>query len=372
MTSWDVIVIGGGPAGGAAATLSAQAGRRVLVLEKELGPHHKVCGEFISAEAQHYLEKLGLDLAALGAKPIDHVSIIHGAKNMRTGLPFKALSLSRKILDEQILQTAIKHGAEVRRGVSVAGLECVPGGMKIRLSGAGKGETLFAPAVFLATGKHDLRGWQRSPAIQNDLVGLKMHFRRDPQKLADQQDVVIALFDGGYAGLEVIECDLVNLCLVISKHRLAAHLHSWERLLVDLKARTPMLAERLEGAKPCWEKPLAVYGIPYGFVYREKSSVPGLYRLGDQMAVIPSFFGNGISIALHSAFLAAENYLHADETRYHRRLAKELFPKLFPAAILSRAMVAPLMQPLLFQSCRRFPSLVRAAAANTRLKINSV
>jgi flavin-dependent dehydrogenase len=169
----------------------------------------------------------------------------------------------------------------------------------------------------------------------------------------------------------MIEGDLVNLCLVVSKHRLAAHLHSWERLFGELTTRMPMLAERLKGAEPCWKKPLAIYGIPYGFVYREKSSAPGLYRLGDQMAVIPSFFGNGISIALHSAFLAVENYLHANEVRYHRQLAGELFPKLFPAALLSRAMVAPLLQPLLFQSCRRFPSLVRAAATNTRLAVHS-
>src|ERR1700733_5162077 len=149
MTDWDVIIIGGGPAGTASAAQLAQAGRRVLLLEKEPGPHHKVCGEFISTEAQYYLDKLGLDLLALGAKPIDHVSIVHGSKATLTALPFKALSLSRQVLDEQLLQTAIKNGAEVRRGVNVTGLEPKQGGMNIRLSGAEKAETLFAPAVFL-------------------------------------------------------------------------------------------------------------------------------------------------------------------------------------------------------------------------------
>jgi len=369
MTNWDAIIIGGGPAGGAAAIRLAQAGRRVLLLEKEPVPHHKVCGEFISQEAQHYLGKLGIDLPALGATPIDHISLIHGVKSMRTALPFKALSLSRHVLDEKILQTAIKNDVEVRRGVSVASLEQGQGGMKIRLSGAEMSETLFAPAVFLATGKHDLRGWQRPPSIQNDLVGLKMHFRLGTQKPDNPHDVIITLFDGGYAGLERIEDNLINLCLVVSKHRLAAFLHSWERLFDELMLHTPWLAEQLNGAERCWKKPLAIYGIPYGFVYRNKSSIAGLYRLGDQMAVIPSFFGNGISIALHSAYLAVESYLHANEATYHRQLGKELFPKLYPAALLSRLMVAPLMQPLLFRVCRRFPRLVRAAAANTRLKV---
>ncbi len=253
------------------------------------------------------------------------------------------------------------------------------------MAGDDSAETFFARAVFLATGKHDLRGWQRPPSIQNDLVGLKMHFRpgspvpgpegdhrqddRRDERQDDWQDIVIALFDGGYAGLEMIEGGRINLCLVISKRRFALLNHSWEMLLDELVRRTPMLAERLRGAKPCWEKPLAIYGIPYGFVHREKSHMPGLYRLGDQMAVIPSFFGNGMSIALHSAFLAADNYLHANESRYHRLLAGELSPKLQPAAILSRMMVAPLTQPWLFWACRTFPPLVGAAAARTRLEI---
>ncbi len=117
---FDVVVIGGGPAGGAAAAILARAGRRVLLLEKETYAHHKVCGEFISAEAQYYLQKLGIDLLALGAKPIDHVCIVHGAKVSRTALPFGAVSLSRYVLDEQILQVAMKSGAEIKRGTTVA------------------------------------------------------------------------------------------------------------------------------------------------------------------------------------------------------------------------------------------------------------
>ena len=366
---FDVVIIGGGPAGGAAATLLARAERRVLLLEKEACAHHKVCGEFISPEAQYYLEKLGIDLPVLGAKVIDHVSIAHGAKMTRAALPFTAMSLSRRVLDEQILQAAIKSGARVKRGVHVVGIERARGEVKVHLSGNEKGHTICAPAVFLATGKHDLRGWQRPPSIQNDLVGLKMHFRLGSRKIEGQNDVVIALFDGGYAGLEAIEDNVINLCLVVSKRRFAAFNHSWELLFDDLVRQAPLIAGRLEGAEPRWAKPLAIYGIPYGFVHREKSDAPGLYRLGDQMAVIPSFFGNGISIALHSAFLAVENYLHANEASYHRRLASELSPKLSPAALLSRIMVAPLAQPLIFLGCRAFPWLVRAAAANTRLEV---
>jgi flavin-dependent dehydrogenase len=62
MKSWDAIIIGGGLAGSAAAIELARAGKKVLLLEKEGQAHHKVCGEFISCEAEYYLSALGFDL----------------------------------------------------------------------------------------------------------------------------------------------------------------------------------------------------------------------------------------------------------------------------------------------------------------------
>jgi len=67
MKPWEVVVIGGGPAGSAAALRLAQNGRSVLLLEKEPAAHDKVCGEFISSDAQRYLRELGLDLTSLDA-----------------------------------------------------------------------------------------------------------------------------------------------------------------------------------------------------------------------------------------------------------------------------------------------------------------
>ena len=55
---YDLIVIGGGPAGCAAAITAAQEGASVLLQERGRFPRHKVCGEFVSAESLHVLEKL--------------------------------------------------------------------------------------------------------------------------------------------------------------------------------------------------------------------------------------------------------------------------------------------------------------------------
>jgi flavin-dependent dehydrogenase len=108
----EVLVIGGGPAGAAAATALAEAGRRVVLIERTPGPHDKVCGEFISEEAARYLHALGIEPGALGAEPIEAVRLSAGGPVVATALPFTALSLSRRALDEAMLQGAAARGAE--------------------------------------------------------------------------------------------------------------------------------------------------------------------------------------------------------------------------------------------------------------------
>ncbi|MGH9566287.1 MAG: FAD-dependent oxidoreductase, partial [Candidatus Angelobacter sp.] len=55
---YDLIVVGGGPAGCACAITAARSGARVLLLEKETFPRHKVCGEFVSPESVRLLAAL--------------------------------------------------------------------------------------------------------------------------------------------------------------------------------------------------------------------------------------------------------------------------------------------------------------------------
>ncbi len=67
--SVENLVIGGGLAGSMAAMRLAAANREVLLLEKEREPHHKVCGEFLSAEAIHYLRQAGIEPSISALKP---------------------------------------------------------------------------------------------------------------------------------------------------------------------------------------------------------------------------------------------------------------------------------------------------------------
>src|SRR3954470_16944716 len=170
----DNLVIGGGLAGATTALRLAAAGRDVILLEKERAAHHKVCGEFLSPEAVEYLRQAGVDPVRLGAVAVTRLRFAAGEKLVETELPFRALSISRCVLDEALLERAADAGCEVRRGFTVQGLFQDAEGWIAQLS---DGTTHRARNVFLATGKHDVHGWSRPPGRQNDLVGFKMHWR---------------------------------------------------------------------------------------------------------------------------------------------------------------------------------------------------
>ncbi len=358
-------MVGGGLAGASFAALLAAAGRDVLVIERETGPHDKVCGEFLSREAVLYLSALGIDLAALGAVPITSLGLAAGRAAVTSRLPFRAMSLSRRVLDEALLARAVSAGARVLRGRKVTGAAPSGDGLRLRLE---DGTAVEARTGVLASGKHDLRGHARPPGRQNDLIGFKMRLSLAPrQATALAGRVELMLFAGGYAGLQPVEGGRANLCLAVQRDRFAAIGRSWTALLAAIGAETPALGERLAGGAPLWEKPLTIAGLPYGLVVRE-ADPDGIWRLGDQAAVIPSFSGDGMSIALHSAHLAAAAYLAGESAQaFQARLAADIGAQVWRATWLSRIFVHRQPQHGLLATARLLPAALKLGAALTRV-----
>lgn len=367
-----VIVAGGGIAGAAAACLLAKAGHPVQLIERERIAKDKICGEFISCEAQAYLSALGIDLTGLGAVPIRRLRIAHRDRNVESALPFLGLSLSRRILDEALLHRARELGVDVRRGHVIR--EIVRSGAASQLTVDGMG-AVEADTLFLASGKHEVRGTARDVSEQpNDLIGLKSYFRLAPgQQLGLLQHVEIILFRGGYAGLQLAEEGRANLCLLVRRDRFAASGQDWPRLLAGLMNENAHLRQRLTGATDLLVRPLAISRIPYGFVHKPAPTDPlNMFRLGDQMAVTPSFSGDGMSIALHTAFAAAESHLAGnDASLYHQRMRREIGPQIRRAGLLSSALLNGLGQTAAMHMARLMPALLPVAASATRLPVTN-
>lgn len=356
------LVIGGGPAGSMLAMRLAAAGRDVALLEKENGPHHKVCGEFLSGEAVAYLEQAGIEPRKLGACTIDRVRLTSRKRTVEAPLPFPALSLSRHVLDEALLRQAENAGCEVIRGAFAERLEKQDGNWTVRLR---EGDTMRAQAVFLATGKHDLKAWEGRGGTQTDLVGFKMHWRLTPAQIDALRGVMeLFLFRGGYGGLSLVEDEPANLCFVVQRNRLRSS-GGWAALLPEICEEVSLLRERLEDAMPCWKKPLAISPIPYGYIADEHD---GIWRLGDQAAVIPSFTGDGMSIALHSGSLAARMFLLGKSAEeYVRSVADDVRNSMRIASALSRAMVTASGRMLAPSVLSILPDAMRRIASWTRI-----
>jgi flavin-dependent dehydrogenase len=367
----DIAILGGGLAGSAAAILLARAGRDVLLIERESAPQHKVCGEFLSQEALTYLNLLGLDaaaLTALGAVPIRSVRLAHGTGVSHAQLPFAARSLTRRILDAALLQLAEASGARVLRSTRALSLDPIPTGWSILLedSTATKG-TLTAATALLATGKHDLSKRPRPKGKQPNLVAFKMYFRLTPQQAAAlESHVELILFRGGYAGLQPVEDGVANLCCLVDRAALQRIGGRWPDLLRIMQHDCALLRERLDHATPLLDKPLAIASIPYGYV--RPTATDGLWSLGDQAAVIPSFTGDGMSIALHSGTLAAAMLLRGQTpAAFQHQLHSELSTQVALATNLSRGLLWQPTRTLFTAAATLWPTLITTAARSTRI-----
>lgn len=360
----EVIVIGGGVAGCAAAIALSRKGRSVTLIEREPTPRHKVCGEFLSGEALVDLQSLGIDVAALGAVPIDYVRLAAARRAAEAPLPFPAASLTRKALDTALIAEAIASGVRVERGRSVHALSRAAN--RRWQATLDDGAVFEAPTVFLATGKHDLRGHPR-PKDPQRWVAFKMYFRLTPAQTAELARVSeLMLYPGGYGGIQPVEGAIANLCWVVQQRYLARAGNRWQNLLAQMQQDCPHLQMRLAGAEPLLGKPIAVTHIPYGHMRR--TTEDGLYCIGDQAAVIPSFTGDGISIALHTARCAAAAFLAGDPAPvFQARLRSALLPQMRLAEFAADGLNNALARAVLPFCLRVWPGVMRVTARLTRV-----
>ncbi|SEF76309.1 Dehydrogenase (flavoprotein) [Bryocella elongata] len=360
----EVLIVGGGVAGCAAAIALARNGRAVTLFERETTPRHKVCGEFLSGEALEDLHALGIDVSTLGAVPLEYVRLAAARRAAEAPLPFKAASLTRKSLDTALIAGTITAGVRVVRGQSVKSLDRKTTGLwQATLE---DGTSFEAPTAFLATGKHDLRGHGR-PKDPHQWVAFKMYYQLSPAQTAELKGASeLTLYSGGYGGIQPVEEGLANFCCVVKQPYFARAGLRWEGLIARMQQDCPHLAMRLAGAEPQLDKPIAITHIPYGFLRRTTDE--GLYCIGDQAAVIPSFTGDGISIALHTARRAVASFIASESApAFQAKLRSAMLPQMRLAEAAANGLNNPLARAILPFCLRVWPGAMRVTARLTRV-----
>lgn len=306
----DLAIIGGGPAGTAAALEAKRHDLRVGIWERGRFPCDKVCGEFISFEALPWLQAVIPQTLASGT-PIHSAEFISsGALARAFQLPGSALGLSRRSLDAALWQAVRRAGIDVHerecvRMVKKLFCHCEQGSTwEIE---SGEGNVRIAKSLIIACGRWWAIKGLSSPAQQSksatpgNWVGAKAHFARIPVRSA----VEMYLFRGGYCGLAPVEDGACNLCCLVRRGRIREYgtkrledFASWLGQIV----RLPAFEARLRGAVQICP---VVTSAPVHLA-RGQATQSGALMVGDASGFLDPFTGEGISLALHSGRLAAQ------------------------------------------------------------------
>jgi menaquinone-9 beta-reductase len=352
------LIIGAGPAGCAAGLALAQGGIRPLILERQRETGDAICGGFLSWKTLEKLESLGV--TGLGGHPIHHVHVFAGNTSASARLPAGAIGVSRHRLDMVMQSAFAAAGGGIERGITVKNWA---DGIVSTDAGDRRPESLF-----LASGKHDVRGLARPRGDDDPAMGLRVRIAPSAalSRLLDGR-IELHLFDGGYVGLLLQEDGSANFCLAVRKSRLARAGGDPAALLRALAETNPAIGVRLAlmDAMPGID---AIAAVPYG--WRATATTPGLYRLGDQAAVIPSLAGEGIGIAVASGIAAARAWTKggaAAAPAYQQHFARQTLRPVTAARLLWRYGERPGAAALATRTLAAMPFLARIAARMTRI-----
>ena len=297
----DLIVVGGGPAGTAAAITANRLGARLLLLEQGRFPRHKVCGEFISPESVGVLKSLlgeaAFEQLTRDAPRISQTRIYFDGAVLRGAIDPPALSVSRHALDLALWENAQRDGIDCREQVRVVQVERQADGI-FELSA--EGNRFRGSCLIDATGRvSKLRPDERlAEGTNRSWLGIKAHFATD-EKLGSSVDLYF--FEGGYCGVQPVASGVVNACAMVGaswvrdEHGAAAIMSRVLRLHPALAARSRTWKEAME--------PVATFPL---FFRTPLATQDGIVRAGDAAAFIDPFVGDGISLALRTGVLAAE------------------------------------------------------------------
>src|SRR6478735_11462703 len=109
-----IVIVGGGLAGLTAAIHLSKIGLKVIVIEKNEYPKHKVCGEYISNEILPYLNWLSLDISELNPTHITKLEFsTSDGKIIKCDLPLGGFGVSRFALDNFLCKKAVENGCEI-------------------------------------------------------------------------------------------------------------------------------------------------------------------------------------------------------------------------------------------------------------------
>ncbi len=382
---FDVLVIGGGPAGSAAATLLARAGWTVALAERKPFPRRKVCGEYLSLTNRPLLAELGIlsDFDQLAGPPVDRVGLFAANAMLTAELPRPqgkqqpwGRALSRERLDTLLLHRAAAAGVCVYQPCSVRGLERTASGFRAELD-VDDSDEVEAGLVIAAHGSWDVGSLPtqapRHAPRHDDLIGFKAHFRQ-----ADLPAGLMPLltFPGGYGGMVACDDGRISLSccvrrdLLQSLREVASRSSAGETVLDHIRATCGGARAVLRSALRDGDW-LAAGPIRPGFRLRWPV---GIFAVGNAAGEAHPAIAEGMSMALQSAWLLTRRLAAWRQAGAHRgelpmvaadyaaAWRRAFAPRLVASAAVAHWAMRPAAVAGLLPLLRRLPGLLTSGA----------
>ena len=307
----DIIVIGGGLAGLCNAIHLSKLGKKVLLIEKNEYPKHKVCGEYISNEVLPYLDFLEVNPFDFGAVRINKFQLSTTKSNIISAkLPLGGFGISRYTLDLVLSEKAKENGVTILQDV-VLNITFLKDVFQVET----KDNNTFTSKITIgAFGKRsllDVKMGRNFIQKKSPYLGVKIHVK------GNFKEDLVALhnFKGGYCGVSKVENNAINLCY-ITNYATFKQYKNIEDFQEQVVFKNNYLKEIFHSSEALFEKPLSISQISFE---TKKPVENHILMCGDSAGMIHPLCGNGMSMAIQSAQLASKlilNYFNGKiETR---------------------------------------------------------
>ena len=318
-TTFDVIIVGGGLAGLTNAIHLSKFKQRVLLIEKNSYPKHKVCGEYISNEVLPYLNSLGIDPIKEGAKKISKVQVSTTKGDLiKAELPLGGFGMSRYFLDSLLLKKARFNGVQVLKD-SVDSIRFKNEVFTVQTKDSKSFQSKIAIGAFGKRSALDLKMDREFIKKKSPYLAVKLHVKGDfPENL-----IALHNFKGGYCGVSKVENNSINLCYITEYNSFKKYknITDFQKQVVF---KNKHLKKIFEESTSVFEKPLTISQISFE---TKKPVENHIIMCGDTAGMIHPLCGNGMGMAITSARLASVRILQFlnGEIKTREGLEKQYF-----------------------------------------------
>lgn len=355
---YDVLIVGAGPAGAAAALSLKESSLKVALLDKDHFPRDKVCGDFVMARGIKYIDERApgflQKIEAFPHKVVNRQTLLHidDLKPLSWTWVQKSYTLKREDFDYLLLQDVLAHtDTDFKPGTKIQDIEYTGQGVAVHTT---KGATLHARIIIGADGAHSVVGRKLGnyQLNHNHYGGSVRAYFSGLQHLNTQANEVYInkAVVPGYFWLFPLSGSSANVGLGMHSRHITQNKANLKKIFNEFINVHPLLRSKMEQAT--MEGSLRGFGLPF---YSQKRSLSGhRYMLtGDAASLIDPTNGEGIFQAIVSGLVAGDT-------------ARNILPKGEPTA-KATAQYAQAVHRRFWREMRIKAWLVKAFADKSKL-----